>query len=56
MLDGFDVVLEEQERDWFEEEEVAQDHGLDLTPENLEMVPGHDNKMSSAQYKGRTYS
>ena len=56
MLDGFDVVLEEQERDWFEEEEVAQDHGLDLTPENLEMIPGHDSKMSSAQYKGRTYS
>ena len=56
MLDGFEIVPEEQERDWFEEEEVAQDHGLDLTPENLEMIPGHDSKMSSAQYKGRTYS
>ena len=33
MLDGFDIVPAEQERDWLEEEEVAQDHRLDLTPE-----------------------
>ena len=53
---GFDLVGEDHEDDWLNEPEDARDQVFDLIQENLEMVPGHDSKLASAQYKGRTYS
>ena len=53
------LMMSKQAIPWPEsgEEDSPQHEVLEeITPESLEMIPGHDSKLVSAQYKGRTYA